>query len=317
MTDEITAQSLTDRVRVACQANPCAATIEVHFDGRRHDLRDVQIRGTVHGPSCLYARTLPATIALRAGAFSPLHTAVSHLPDPCFWSAELPHLYQLQIELVRDGNVVARLNRTLGIRPVSVLGTNLYIAGRRQVLRGADVADRFFPTDDPRRDVTALRRDALVIVGDAFSPEFVEAADRVGLVLMIRMARRAASQFADVLPRMARSPSLLAVILETDDAVSPGIKAACGDVLLACEMTDASQLPPAWADICLAPADVLAKRADKSGGRTIPTIALEGGAELSLSAVRAACDKLQGELADRGDFAGYLVGCRPDRPPDA
>jgi hypothetical protein len=47
-----------------------------------------RIEGLITGPYCAYARTLPATYPIRSGQVS--------IVDPCYWTPELPFLYQIE-----------------------------------------------------------------------------------------------------------------------------------------------------------------------------------------------------------------------------
>src|SRR5688500_14318825 len=57
----------------------------------------ITLRGTLRGPHCELARTLPAVFMFRRvqEAFPP--TAEALVTDPCSWSPELPHLYECDV----------------------------------------------------------------------------------------------------------------------------------------------------------------------------------------------------------------------------
>ncbi len=59
------------------------------------------------------------------------------VPDPCFWTPELPFLYRAEIELRRGAELLWRCERLLGIRRLGVRGQSLFFDGKRFVLRGA------------------------------------------------------------------------------------------------------------------------------------------------------------------------------------
>ncbi len=76
----------------------------------------ITIRGTLRGPNCEFARTLPAVFMFRgvAGASPPMAELV--VTDPCCWSPELPHLYQCDIVAEQGERVVAEYHGTIGLR---------------------------------------------------------------------------------------------------------------------------------------------------------------------------------------------------------
>src|SRR5262245_28286526 len=87
-----------------------ASTAEARVYARMvacHDASDCRLSGAVIGPQCDYARTLSTTVPLvdirqistKHGANVLLAEAI--VPDPCFWSAEVPLLYLVEVELWR------------------------------------------------------------------------------------------------------------------------------------------------------------------------------------------------------------------------
>ena len=58
------------------------------------------------------------------------------LPAPRLWSPSDPHLYELEIELLREGERVAGLTREFGMREVSVEGRDIYLNGEPIYPRG-------------------------------------------------------------------------------------------------------------------------------------------------------------------------------------
>lgn len=72
------------------------------------------VGGTISGPYCERARTLPATMPFQMldTAAEPLAEAV--IPDPCFWTRELPHVYRVHIEYQLDGQR-SQFETTIGL----------------------------------------------------------------------------------------------------------------------------------------------------------------------------------------------------------
>jgi beta-galactosidase/beta-glucuronidase len=75
-----------------------------------------RISGTLRGPYCETARTLPAEFAFRQTASGSTVTAEAYVADPCIWSPELPHVYQADIEVRQGGGVVAEYHGPIGFR---------------------------------------------------------------------------------------------------------------------------------------------------------------------------------------------------------
>src|SRR3954452_22850399 len=73
----------------------------------------VKLRGTLRGPFCEKARTLPAEFLFRDvgnGKGVQLETIV---PDPCMWTPEMPHLYQADVEAKQGDHLIAEYHGTI------------------------------------------------------------------------------------------------------------------------------------------------------------------------------------------------------------
>lgn len=82
----------------------------------------IVLRGTLRGPYCERAHTLPADYPFRD--VSDVETALEAaaeavVTDPCLWSEELPHLYQANVEALRGDAVVAEYHGEIGLRRTS------------------------------------------------------------------------------------------------------------------------------------------------------------------------------------------------------
>lgn len=76
----------------------------------------VELKGTLRGPYCDGSRTLPAKVAFRDLGPRQAGFAEALVPDPCTWSPELPHLYQVDVEAQRGERVLAEFHGTIGLR---------------------------------------------------------------------------------------------------------------------------------------------------------------------------------------------------------
>jgi beta-galactosidase/beta-glucuronidase len=87
---------------------------------RAHSEQDesgtIVLSGTLQGPYCETARTLPAKIPFRDLAPKEKGLAVAIVPDPCVWSPELPHLYQADVEATQGGHIIAEYHGMIGLR---------------------------------------------------------------------------------------------------------------------------------------------------------------------------------------------------------
>jgi beta-galactosidase/beta-glucuronidase len=85
---------------------------------RGAEMEGVVLQGTVRGPFCAVARTLPADFEFRRvdSEDRDVVAAEALISDPCMWSAELPHLYDVDVEARQGEQVVAEYHGKIGLR---------------------------------------------------------------------------------------------------------------------------------------------------------------------------------------------------------
>ncbi|MEX0614239.1 MAG: hypothetical protein WD738_20415 [Pirellulales bacterium] len=99
--------------------NDVEARVFARYVGAAEDRAEAEpivLRGTLRGPYCAGSRTLPAEIAFRDLGPQQIGLAEALVPDPCTWSAELPHLYQADVEARQGERMVAEFHGTIGLR---------------------------------------------------------------------------------------------------------------------------------------------------------------------------------------------------------
>src|SRR4029453_4761154 len=94
------------------------------------------LAGQVRGPRCLHAQTLPVSERYVDQGSGLTLVSRALVPDPCFWSPDLPAIYDVTVNLARGDEIIAPMRRELGLRMLGVRGRNLALAGKRWVLRG-------------------------------------------------------------------------------------------------------------------------------------------------------------------------------------
>jgi hypothetical protein len=91
--------------------------VEARVIARYHgEMTDVVLRGTLRGPFCEKARTLPAEFEFRDFGNGNCGQVETIVPDPCMWTPEMPHVYQTDVEARRGQQLVAEYHGTIGLR---------------------------------------------------------------------------------------------------------------------------------------------------------------------------------------------------------
>jgi len=266
------------------------------------------VSGWIHGPLCALSHTLPATIALRdMGTGSTLLGAVA-VPDPCFWSPQLPALYDVHVELRQESRVVTTFDQTIGIRRLGAAGRNLLWEGKRWVLRGVG-SQRKIILAEPDDEYVATFRDAsaaMVLVDPVKS--ICCSASQAGVVIIAHLTDPA--KIEEQLTELGRSGSVAVVILPTDIAASaPALHNAAPNLLLAQHFGGETAVNPAdWADLIVCQVSEPARFHDLIAACPLPIVAQRRLNETdSVAEARNECDRIQRDLAPAGDYAGYLI----------
>jgi hypothetical protein len=218
---------------------------------------EAALTGTLTGPDCKHAITLPVTAKLaavpgspsgqtRAAASSVVARAI--LTEPSFWTPELPGLYRLEARLVAAGREVATWRRPVGLRRLGVRGRSLWLDGRRHVPRGL-VA----PAE--RIDLPAFRAASLAAVVPDPSETFLTRADAEGVAVLGLLAGDVGQPLdieaaAAAVLRWAWHPAVfvavvpLGVSAEEAGEIAAATRGRRGTLLVAVEV-DGSEPPPA------------------------------------------------------------------------
>jgi len=115
------------------------------------------------------------------------------LDNARLWSAETPHLYQCQVKLVENGQIVDEVAETFGIRKVEWSNQGLFINGQNTLLRGGCIhhdhgilGAATFDKSEERR-VRILKEAGYNAIRSAHNPTskaLLAACDRLGMYLI-------------------------------------------------------------------------------------------------------------------------------------
>jgi hypothetical protein len=276
-------------------------------------LSATKISGQLIGPVCEFSQTLPAKhrfIEIGQGAEPQRATLVQAIvPDPCFWTPELPFLYRAELQLHCGGDVVD-VSRTVGIRRLGVRGKSLFFDGKRFVLRARhecrmqnEECRMFF-----ERNQVFLRDSWTALVVANPDDVVCDFASRRGILLVADLTEEGNTPI-DSLRRISRWPAVGFAILPRRAAISASQIAEIPNLLLGQFVpADQSIAIAPWADLLFVETNQPELFANKIGGIDLPVVAVRPHANThNIEHARAECDILQSELAPFGDFAGYVV----------
>ena len=258
---------------------------------------------SLRGPHCQFARTLPAEFSFSPIAMQP-EAHFAQVIDPCYWTPDLPFLYDLQFKVqLTDGQEIEQTTK-VGLTRWESHGQNLRLETRRVVLRGAGA------TSPNSETIRAAREAQTALLISEIDPTVCETADELGVALCLDL-RGTSDADLSVLANIQGSPSLLLAIVSPQQVVEQKVLAQLPSHCLIAQHLSTSAPIEEFLDskpflaFDLKPGERPSAWVPKA---TRPVIAIRRGEDYTdLAEARAACDRLQAELAPEFDFAGYFV----------
>jgi hypothetical protein len=260
------------------------------------------LSGQVRGPRCLHAETLPLAAPLVDLGRGPTLLARALVPEPCFWSPDLPAIYDVTVHLQRGDETIATTRRELGLRSLGVRGRHFVLEAKHWVLRGV------FAQSTGATLPRSWHEAAAVYVTEEADDERLAEASQWGALAIIHVDGNP-DEIAVRLRQLAMHPAVAVAVIRGD--VPPEFKPAvtAPNRLLAQPVATASEFAVRpWANLLWADATEHVELAKLRSISDLPIVAVRRlTSALALDEARTACDRLQRDLAPVGQFAGYVV----------
>lgn len=254
-----------------------------------------QFVGTIAGPRCAYSSTLQARIPLRAASSGDGVLLEAVVPDPCFWTPELPFLYDVKITH-QAGDSEDSFAGVIGFRPLATLDRQLRYAGRNWVLRAANAGSV------AESSLDAWHEQELAMVVESPLDVLCQQASELG-VLLIATIGPGVSQPEAELRRLARWPAVGFLLLESTGGTN-NVRRLAPNVIVASRYGSAPV--EGWDLLLTSETDALRAMAGFDGPVVVER---KIGSPVSIEAARQACDLLQRDVAEM--FVGEEVAARP------
>lgn len=271
----------------------------------------LKLAGRLVGPQCEFANTLPARLPLLDRSTKNECLAEAIVPDPCFWTPELPFLYRAELELLRDGQSIKKYRLPLGIRRFGARGRSLQFEGARFVLRGgwAQMGSGEWKVGNDE-ETRFARESWTATVIHRPSDEWCEMASSRGVLTIADFTGIAEPSALEAeLHRVAKWPAVVIALLDQDASPPAQSIGAVRNLTLAQYAPSNTPLALAdWAKIAFVEVSDPPQFAEKIAHCEVPIVAVRQVKPYqTLTVARSACDRLQADLAPHGDFAGYIV----------
>ncbi|HZZ28904.1 MAG TPA: hypothetical protein VFE46_12960 [Pirellulales bacterium] len=292
-------------------AHPAEARVYAVVTTEEHELANFRLHGHLVGPDCEFSQTLTARIPFVMGNSHNVLMAESVIPDPCFWTPELPFLYRAELQIARGESLLALPSKLVGIRRLGIRSGQLFFEGKRFVLRG--VHEKVIEAKLSNSEISFARQSWTAAVIPWPDSALCDLASRLGVLLVadLRTAETDAncSAVVETLHSLASWPAVIMAIVDAETIANIKGQGAIRNLLFAQYFVtnEPFQLHPkahvVFAEVSL-PVD-FAQRAKACNRPVIAVRRLPHPVKIELA--RSACDALQRDLAPFGDFAGYIV----------
>jgi hypothetical protein len=260
------------------------------------------LAGELAGPDCRYSQTLPARIRFVDRGPGPTLLAEAIVPDPCFWTPELPFLYSAELRLSTEESISTTM---IGIRRLGVRGTSIFLDAKRCVVRGVRLEAAGI------EDIKAAREVASALYVDEPGEAVLEEASREGVLLVVRLHKLVADdRLVTEVARIGRWPAVVAVVLDESVLAGEALRRAAPNTLFAQRFVPGTRSVVErrpWAELLWWELE-LGAAAPTQVPTNVPLIVFRSSAAgLPIEVGRKNCDRLQADLAEVGDFAGYFT----------
>ena len=175
-----------------------SVNIEIDIENKTDKpLKDFTVEASVSGFSVteeLVDMVLQKNVSViepQSGGLTELNTTIE---NPRLWSAETPHLYELQIKLKNgQDKVVETINWRFGVRKIEILGEVFYVNGKAVKLKGVNRHEhhprtgKFVDRQTVIKDIELMKQANINMVRTSHYPNdilFYELCDEYGLYVM-------------------------------------------------------------------------------------------------------------------------------------
>lgn len=267
---------------------------------RPTDDAGLKITGQVRGPRCRLAQTLPVNANLVDLGGGPTLLARAVMPEPNFWSHDLPSIYDVTVNLELNGKILATARRSVGLRALGVRDRRFHFEGKNWVLRGVTAASTsaIHPAD--------WHAASSAYVAGHQVDRFVEASD-LGVLVIAHID--ADGDIPLQLRQLALHPAAALAVIRVPPGKQFKLTGIAPNILLAQTLPAFGTFEPqGWAQAIWAETIDANMLTQLQTMFELPIIAVRPLATPQpLTAARSACDELQRDLAAIGQFAGYVV----------
>ncbi|HET8855324.1 MAG TPA: glycoside hydrolase family 2 TIM barrel-domain containing protein, partial [Salinimicrobium sp.] len=173
-------------------AENATGLVKVHFENARKQASEVYFTASLRKEGVVIKEFQSEPLTVEANADQEISQTIQ-VDNPKLWSPQHPNLYQLEVTLYADGQMVDQITETTGIRDIALNADGFYLNGEKLFIRGTN-RHQEYPYIGYAISPEADYRDAVKIKNAGFdfvrlshypqSTDFLDACDELGLIVM-------------------------------------------------------------------------------------------------------------------------------------
>src|SRR5262249_44827521 len=141
---------------------------------------------------------------------------------PCFWTPDLPMLYRVEVSCHRGREEPAKVERSLGIRPLGTRRKQFLFEGKNWVLRGVEIS----PQLTSQAFDALLRENALAVLVASPFDDLLEHYSKEGVLVVAKVTS------AEELSRLARHACVGLAIVDNNVDTTESLRGVAPNILL-------------------------------------------------------------------------------------
>ena len=288
------------------QADPNVAQVyvRVHADVDLQPYWEAgwRITGDIYGPQCHRSHTLPAryTFADQGPGSSFLAQAI--LPDPCFWSDQVPSLYQATWQLNQPQQAGIQQQALLGLRSLAIKNRQLVLNTESWEFQAAAI----------RRlsnwSVEQYHQQSLVMLLEQPDTSLLKEASELG-TWVVAVLSGDEDEICEQLSQMAACPAVCMGIIRSPIKTPERLRHVAPNLILGQWLQDPSDLPLAnWSQLLFCECSTPETLSGYIEGCSVPLIAVRSGDDMPSAADASEAFRLFKSSFDQDRLpAGYAI----------
>lgn len=260
-----------------------------------------RLSGELYGPQCSRAHTLPAKYAFIDQGSGATLLARVNFPDPCFWSAEIPALYQASLQLTGPGQTQEKL-ASFGMRSIPIKGRKFFWNTEPWILKATSVSKLNDWTADQ------CRQQSLALIVNGLEDSLLEQASQLGIWIVASVAGNE-TEICQQLIELTRWPAVCMAVIDGTISDAERLRSAAPNLILGQWIRQQDNLPVAdWSQFIFADLTTPEEFSACLEGCSLPVVAVRSGnAMRSPEEAIQACQDLEKDLAKAEELAGYVI----------